>query len=1134
MNDDHYYLVKMMPHEKGKERRLGERTISRCFSGYSSFEDVIEVEQRRRTRRSNDRSRIRDLSVENRVVKREMKELHVKIKILEQESSNLKKENEQWRREMQEFEVCNLFSRTRPAGNEKAINIRDHLKAALNEKDVEVQKHQRRHDNIFGLYKKKVAELREVAKEKETFDKLKARYDAVARKDKTHREELSEQQLELDACQKQLNLTKELEAEAVSLAKENKVLKGKVESLKRCVEDLTLDLDSQDKKVIHKEEADKAFLRLFSGGLSVAEVMMFIREMRNLLGDKVELNLTGEKKTYLNDLRRDLCIVNRVIVAYMIGKCESIRQIDHDDSNIGKTTISSTFVSVKMPDQEKLVDLFIDVAGIPEGKSAVDGADFIVREFSRMQRALDEFKAYLRDVGEHELAASIPDGEECSLAKAAHGCMECADNAATAQSKSILLMRRIFMIANPQIANEVLDSYTNDEIRMAMRFYILGCIVHERCLMLNEASNADDRWLAGVCTHEFHSQERVDMSLTKYLFAINKDFHESYSKGAAGAGHFAAFHRVKCPHLPLMSLPTPGPGNRFDITAYLAFATLINHPVYVAYLYKSEVLGNVDDVKDGTLNKAIRLRINTSEFFGCMIVRGLFYWFLIQPLTWLQSAKEVTEDGEETGRRVLVPYRTPQMYQKIMEVMTRVAQDPDQARSSDFRVFQPQGEYKGLQRHYDHRRDRKLIAPDGSVHRLIDLVKSRIDRRLDERTEAIIHDRMVEFAKNVMASIRRNASSYLEGGIISNMIQKEDELSIFDYCHADSVESCESGFGDLKRQLKKLVNSSVSTGNGSVVYGRNGAFDVVDFSTDMQSRCMAFAKRCRREIREEHREDQRLHDESLERKRAKAEAKHSQSMRDKLIVAYKFHSLRKLTSRDEMSVALDMRAPTRRGANVDKRHKEFLTSQYKAYCYAGGWPYKPLSSSRNAAVGSLEDLKGRLCEIFDAIADGGFVYPDEPSLRVDADEVMEKDRIEGMHVLSHNRDIVAEQLTGPLPEEVEELKRLNSCLPDVNLPWDCVEVNEWKVLPPENLMRFRPRQVFQDNTDGAYMCFRGFYYNEKLKDFTIYYNEHANLKDALERYSVIDSSLECDYCNYSGLGNDYTHLGTVDDLLEQF
>ena len=86
-------------------------------------------------------------------------------------------------------------------------------------------------------------------------------------------------------------------------------------------------------------------------------------------------------------------------------------------------------------------------------------------------------------------------------------------------------------------------------------------------------------------------------------------------------------------------------------------------------------------------------------------------------------------------------------------------------------------------------------------------------------------------------------------------------------------------------------------------------------------------------------------------------------------------------------------------------------------------------------------MKGRLCEVFDAIADGGFVYPDEPSLRGDADEIMEMDRIEGMHALSRNRDVVAEQFIGPLPEEVEALKILNSRLPDVEPPWDCVEVN---------------------------------------------------------------------------------------------
>ena len=50
--------------------------------------------------------------------------------------------------------------------------------------------------------------------------------------------------------------------------------------------------------------------------------------------------------------------------------------------------------------------------------------------------------------------------------------------------------------------------YTSDEIRMAMRFYTLGCVIHERSLMLLEASNADDRWLADVCRHEFHSQDQ--------------------------------------------------------------------------------------------------------------------------------------------------------------------------------------------------------------------------------------------------------------------------------------------------------------------------------------------------------------------------------------------------------------------------------------------------------------------------------------------------------------------------------------------------------------------------------------------------------------------------------------------------
>ena len=66
------------------------------------------------------------------------------------------------------------------------------------------------------------------------------------------------------------------------------------------------------------------------------------------------------------------------------------------------------------------------------------------------------------------------------------------------------------------------------------------------------------------------------------------------------------------------------------------------------------------------------------------------------------------------------------------------------------------------------------------------------------------------------------------------------------------------------------------------------------------------------------------------------------------------------------------------------------------------------------------------------------------------------------------------------------------------------------------------------------MAFRGFYYNEKLNDFTIYYHEDANLEGALERHNVVRSSLECDYCYYARLGNDYRYIGAFHDLYEQF
>ena len=49
--DHHWYMVTMIPHNKGNARRVQERSISRCFSGYSSFDDVLNADERRKRRR---------------------------------------------------------------------------------------------------------------------------------------------------------------------------------------------------------------------------------------------------------------------------------------------------------------------------------------------------------------------------------------------------------------------------------------------------------------------------------------------------------------------------------------------------------------------------------------------------------------------------------------------------------------------------------------------------------------------------------------------------------------------------------------------------------------------------------------------------------------------------------------------------------------------------------------------------------------------------------------------------------------------------------------------------------------------------------------------------------------------------
>ena len=83
-----------------------------------------------------------------------------------------------------------------------------------------------------------------------------------------------------------------------------------------------------------------------------------------------------------------------------------------------------------------------------------------------------------------------------------------------------------------------------------------------------------------------------------------------------------------------------------------------------------------------------------------------------------------------------------------------------------------------------------------------------------------------------------------------------------------------------------------------------------------------------------------------------------------------------------------------------------------------------------------------------------------------ADEAIEAEQIEGFGTLSHIREIAADQFMGPMPAEVERLKTLNSCLPDLKFPWSAVEIADWSVEPPEEITASKPGAAFFENDDG--------------------------------------------------------------------
>ena len=238
--------------------------------------------------------------------------------------------------------------------------------------------------------------------------------------------------------------------------------------------------------------------------------------------------------------------------------------------------------------------------------------------------------------------------------------------------------------------------------------------------------------------------------------------------------------------------------------------------------------------------------------------------------------------------------------------------------------------------------------------------------------------------------------------------------------------------------------------------------------------------------------DKRRQKEELERKLQVAEDKATANMQKGYVQAYKYFALQRLSGKEEMDAALLVRKPSTKRGNVAKHQSKFLLDQYKSYCYGCGYKYRKVTEKGNREVGSYQDLYGRMVEIFTDIEEGRFICPQQPSLASTADDVIEAELIEGMTSLSHIRDLAANQFMGPKADEVARIESLNSCLPDVKIPWESVELFDWSVDPPDEATSYRPGEVFYDVDDDVYIIFRGFYYDNVNENYQFYLHEAVN------------------------------------------
>ena len=133
------------------------------------------------------------------------------------------------------------------------------------------------------------------------------------------------------------------------------------------------------------------------------------------------------EQTYLNNFRRDLTAICKIVNACRIGRYQYIRQLGSDDSNFGLITTSCLSIVIEEAKSKELQVILLAACSIPVNKTAMAGLACVELFFTQMQTELRLFIEFC--VMEGVSIGNIPTPEEVTLSKLANVSIAMSDNA---------------------------------------------------------------------------------------------------------------------------------------------------------------------------------------------------------------------------------------------------------------------------------------------------------------------------------------------------------------------------------------------------------------------------------------------------------------------------------------------------------------------------------------------------------------------------------------------------------------------------------------------------------------------------------------------------------------------------------